>query len=199
MSRTDDSRPARLFVAVDLDGELRNRVVATARRLADTLQPVAGATPRWVAAENLHLTLRFIGQVALERVAQLQALVGAPLDGAPFRMELGGAGCFPRTGAIRVLWLGVTQGQTELATLAARIDERLRDAGIAPDDRPFRAHLTLARFRRPCAGRAARQVREALATVGSVGDAAVSHVTLYESRLGPAGPSYIAHAQGRFE
>jgi 2'-5' RNA ligase len=199
MDAAEELRPVRLFVAVDLDSELRVRVADTAAHLAEALRPIAGASPRWVTTPNLHVTLRFIGEVAPERVWQLEALVSAPLDGAPFHLELAGAGAFPASGAIRVLWLGVTRGEAELGSLASRLDARLRTAGVEAHDRPFRAHLTLARFRRPCAGRAARQVRALLRTVGLVGTARVERVTLYESRLASAGPTYVARAEGRLD
>lgn len=116
--------------------------------LADRLGPVA-VPGKAVPPENWHITLRFLGstdQVAYERY--LAALDYSGL-GAEFDVGLGEMGAFPRPRSATVTWLAVTEGQDRLADLASEAEEVALSAGFAPEDRPFRAHLTLSRVRPP--------------------------------------------------
>jgi len=126
----------RLFVAVDLPEDVRN---ATARLCFG----VPGA--RWVGAENLHLTLRFIGEVdegAFEDIAAALALVRAPA----FPLTLRGVGCFASRRLVRALWVGVDKTEA-LNHLHGRIESALLRAGLAPEGRKFTPNVTLARLR----------------------------------------------------
>lgn len=118
--------------------------IALAHRLGDL--PIPGKV---VPPENWHLTLRFLGWT--EPVAY--DLVLASLDqaqrGAPFEIELGGLGAFPRPRRATVTWIAVTKGQARLDELAALSEEAAQTAGFSPEDRPYRAHLTLSRVRPP--------------------------------------------------
>jgi 2'-5' RNA ligase len=136
-----EGRIGRLFVAVPLPEEVR-------MALADRLGPVA-VPGRVVPPENWHITLRFLGltdQVAYERY--LAALDGSGL-GPEFDVGLGALGAFPRPRSATVTWLAVTEGHDRLEELAAEAEEAALAAGFAPEDRPFRAHLTLSRVRPP--------------------------------------------------
>jgi len=101
---------------------------------------------RWTPAENLHLTIRFIGSV--ER-SVVEAVADALADRPPaaFDLQLGGIGTFGRGPAARVVWLGLQSGADAAAAVAARVEEECLRAGLIGEDRPFRAHLTLARAR----------------------------------------------------
>jgi 2'-5' RNA ligase len=139
---------------------------------------------RWVSPDNLHLTLRFLGNV---EPARLEALA-ASLRGvafAPFQVSLAGEGTFGRGTAVRVVWLGVAEGRGELATLAGQVETRCVEVGLEPEERPFNPHLTLGRARERRGGRLPeRPAPPALApwTVGAF--------HLYRSRLGPGGAVY---------
>jgi 2'-5' RNA ligase len=129
----------RSFVAVSLP---EPNLTALERHLAECAR--AAPAYRWVEPDSLHLTLRFLGNVepeALERVRGELASVG----GTPFTLALDGRGTFgPRT-APRVVWLGVSAGLEPCAALAARVEAVCQRAGLDPEERPFRAHVTLAR------------------------------------------------------
>lgn len=183
----------RLFIAVDLDAALR-------RGLADLLgraRQAAGDRTRltWVRPERAHITLHFVGEVAPEPAARLATIVEAPYCTGRFDLALGGIGVFPDRRRPRVVWLGVTRGAGSLGALAEEAGARLVQAGHAIDSRPFVAHLTLARVRGPLPPAALRRL-EALDS-GDVGSMRVDRVTLYESRHGPDGPTYVAIASGR--
>ena len=129
----------RIFVAVPLPDEIR---MALADRLGSLVMPGKPVPP-----ENWHITLRFLGwtdDVAFDRL--LAALDEADL-GPPFDMMLGEMGAFPRPKSATVIWLAVSEGLSRLEELAAAAEEAAQSAGFGPEDRPFRAHLTLSRVR----------------------------------------------------
>lgn len=139
----------RLFVAVPLAEEAR----ASVAQLVEDIQASAEAAARgqrsavrWVRTDGLHVTLRFLGPTPEERIAELSAIVDeAAKSAAPFRVSIRGSGAFPSARRPRTLWLGLDEGSDSLAALAARLSDGLAKAGWPTDDRPFRAHLTLAR------------------------------------------------------
>jgi len=175
----------RLFVAVDLPASLRRALGDVAGRLRDGLP---GA--RWVRPEGVHLTLRFVGEAAENRIASLRGALAAAVPGAtePFEVKVGAGGVFPGRARPRVLWLGV-EGDERLVRLQNVVEEAVVRAGFLSEARPFRPHLTLARFTgRISPGR----VDSALATIREMEPetVAVSRVTLFESVLGAGGARY---------
>jgi 2'-5' RNA ligase len=177
----------RLFVGVELSDEVRALVAAVAGDLRHTLAKSLEA--RWVPAENLHLTVRFIGHVPDERISALLEALTQPLDMAPFQIELGGCGRFPPRGAPRVLWIGLSEGLSSLAALHEAFNRRVAPLGYAAETRAFSAHLTLARIKE--ARGSAKSVDAALhsARTGTVTQR-VETVTVFESQLSPRGAVY---------
>jgi len=170
----------RAFVAVRLPESVLDAVAA---RLDDVA--LAG---RPTSRGQWHLTLQFLGDHAdVDAVAG--ALDGIDATGGP--AQVGGAGAFPDARHARVLWLGLTQGNTVVARLAAAVARHLAALGHEPDARPFRAHLTVARCRAPID---LRPVIEAVGTqpVGPSWD--IDAVTVYESIRHSTGADYIARA-----
>lgn len=134
----------RAFVAVELPSEFQE-LISSAFAAEHARYPGL----RWVSPENLHLTVKFIGQVPGSRVPELVRAIEKACSGQqPFRVSLAGAGVFPPRGLPRVLWVGLGCGGAELSRLAAEVDRRLGKRGIERERRPFAAHLTLARQRR---------------------------------------------------
>lgn len=179
----------RLFVAVDVDAATREGAGRFREAVARTL-PSAERGLRWVAPGNLHMTLRFIGEVDVPQ--PIEAALAPPFDVPPFVLRWGGPAWIPEGDRPRVLVVRVEAGGDALAALADRVAARLLAAGIEPEARPFLPHLTLARVRDRAAREIARQREAILAAGGSrvQGQVAVSAVTLYESRLSPSGPTY---------
>jgi 2'-5' RNA ligase len=179
----------RLFVAVDLSAE----AIAEASRVADDIRTrYPRVRLRWIPASNMHLTVRFVGQVRGDPDGVVAALV-APAPVAPFRITLGNCGAFPSSGAIRVVWIGLAAGIPELMRLNGHVDDRLRPFGFEPESRPFSPHLTLARVERD--HRVPREVRDVLSQlpVRPIGTQ-VTHAVLYRSHLSPRGSRYEALA-----
>ena len=127
----------RLFVAVDLPPEAK-------RAAASLCQGLPGV--RWLPADQLHLTLRFIGEVNEPLFAAIRD--GLLVSGlSPMVCRLQGVGRFPPSGRPRVLWVGVHSEGDGLLQLATLVEERLRLFGLAPEGRQFRPHVTLARLK----------------------------------------------------
>jgi 2'-5' RNA ligase len=179
----------RLFVAAEIGDELAGRVATLSselqRRAAD-LAP--GAKVTWIPADRMHLTIRFIGEVDDDRVAAVREALAPPLAVAPFELTLVGAGSFPRSGTPRVLWVGIDRGREQLQDIEHDVTRRLEGVGIAPEERPYSPHLTLARVREP-AGLRSAALLEGL-TDRAPGGVRVDAITLFQSKLSPKGPAY---------
>jgi RNA 2',3'-cyclic 3'-phosphodiesterase len=134
----------RLFIAVNLPSEIRDRVAAVQDRLRH-----AQADVSWVRAENIHVTVKFLGETEEKRLRRVRpALAEVALGGTSFSMEVSGVGCFG--GRIpRVVWVGVGKGAETLTKLAERIETGLARVGFPKERRGFTAHLTLGRVRSP--------------------------------------------------
>ena len=173
----------RQFLAVELSGELRDDLVS----LQQQLRTEADGW-RWVKPQSIHLTLRFLGEVAPEldascREAWRTVAAGAP----PFTVRLDGVGSFPPRGRPRVLWVGVREDGSEgrLASLAAAFETAAREAGFERENRPFRPHLTLARARRSGGG-----TLPELHEFVSRSALEVERAVLFRSELLPSGARY---------
>ena len=171
----------RLFVAIDPAAPVRDA-------LARLCHGVPGA--KWVAPEQFHLTLRFIGEVEGALYDEIADALG-DVEAPAFRLAFDGVGHFPPRGAPRVLWAGVNDGAAP-GRLRERIEARLRRLGVAPDRRGFAPHVTLARLKQaPLV-----KVRDYLALHGAFAsdDFPVTAFHLYSSRLGAAGAVHRVEA-----
>jgi len=173
----------RLFVAVDVPDAIKDAIERdVVARLRDAL---AGA--RWTRPEGRHLTLKFLGDVADERVEGVgEALSGAASRHVGFDAAFDGVGGFPNLKRPRVLWVGIGDGSEQLFDLSGDIETVLETLGFPAEDRPFRGHVTLARFPKP-------------ATIGALPDVTVTDepfpvrdVVLFRSQLHPKGARYTA-------
>ncbi|WP_049901634.1 RNA 2',3'-cyclic phosphodiesterase [Halococcus agarilyticus] len=174
----------RLFVSVDLDG-----FAAEIRSVQERVGDASGV--RRTDPENVHVTLKFLGEVEEERVSDLAANLADAIDEAgvePFAAVFGGLGAFPSEEYIRVIWVGVREGGDELARLHGAIENRTTEMGFDPADHEFTPHATIARMDH--AGgkdRVQRALRESDPTVGALN---VDEVRLTESVLADDGPEY---------
>lgn len=178
----------RLFIAFDIPEEARSLLAAIVEKHKEEF-PEA----RWVKAENLHLTLKFIGDYEEEKLDRLSNEIRkTAASGSSFRAALGGCGGFPSSRKARVLWVGMRNGQEEAALMAGKLDSRLDKVGVKRENRPFKGHLTLARLRRPldCSS-LLEKMEEELKPVSDV-FFEVKEMTLYRSILGPGGPTYVS-------
>jgi RNA 2',3'-cyclic 3'-phosphodiesterase len=195
MSGTAEAEPRgrnhRLFVALEPPEPVRRRLAATAvelRRAAGR----GGDDIRWVAVENVHLTLQFLGAVPEERLPDVEGAVrAAAAAGRALSLEVRGAGGFPNARRPRVIWAGLAGELAPLGDLVADLGRRFAPLGFPPEDRPFSAHLTLGRARE---GRGAPGIAGALASAADAPPAPwrAAELVLFESHLSPKGPRYEA-------
>ena len=187
----DAGRPWRCFVGLPLPeawhGELDRVVARLAKRLASRIS--------WTKPGNWHVTLKFLGDVDAARLPELAAALSGVCF-APFALKLGTAGQFHQRSraAPRALWAGLaeeTGGAEHAARLAAQVDQALASCGLAPESRPFRAHVTLGRVKDAAGGEDWDIVAEELAR-GDFGAGRAERFVLWRSILGPGGPKYAA-------
>ena len=178
----------RLFVAVELSDEVRRAAGRSSNALREKLGSRVNA--RWVAPENLHVTVRFIGHVADDRADSLIRVVTAPIAASPFDLRLAGCGVFPSSGTPRVIWIGLDEGLSSLTAIHHEMNARLAPLGFEPENRPFSGHLTLARIKDTKRG-ANAEVRRAISEYQSArGRCRVTYATLFRSHLSPSGSRY---------
>ena len=176
----------RLFIAIPLPDSLRDE-------LAALYEPLPGIA--WTRPEQLHLTLRFLGDVAQPVAAAAgQALERVRVE--PFVLPMGGTGAFPPRGSPRVLWAGVGQGHPRLHQLRQQIDDALLAAGLDLDVRSFRPHATLARVRAEAAPGAVNQFLRRHRDF-EVAPFRVETFRLYASELRPAGAIHTVKREYR--
>lgn len=179
-----------MFVAVELPEDVRETAKETALVLARRLD--RSVRLRWVSADQMHLTVRFIGHVPDNKVQAVVDAVESPLSMAPFDVEFEGCGVFPKAGPPRVLWIGLSQGLDALRAMHEEFNRRLAPLGYEAETRPFNAHLTLARIKE-ISSHAARQLRESVREVQPRSmQCRVSAATLFKSDLSPRGPRYTS-------
>jgi 2'-5' RNA ligase len=173
----------RLFLAIDLGEALRSAIGSVQQRLRERLDGW-----RWVAAPGIHLTVRFLGEIAPETLGQhLTAWRGTAASCAGMRLRVRGLGVFPPRGVPRVLWIGVeeVEPQGSVEALGRVFERTARHLGLPPETRPFRPHLTLAR-----AGRHGWPAAPSGEVVGDLGVIDAREVVLFRSELSPRGARY---------
>ena len=181
----------RLFAAVDLDETARSVVAGSTGAVATRLARTDAPSPiRWVLPEQLHFTLRFLGEVSERQAESVRRALSVPWDTCVFTASLAGVALFPSSGAPRVIWLGMDEGSEQMVALKTELDRRLAPAGFEPETRPFRAHLTLGRVKRQT-GVSGPALRAMFSELGSeTARWSVDRVTLYESRISFRGATY---------
>ncbi len=175
---------------------MRREAAQLSRCVAAALEHAGGRrSVAWVAPQNLHLTLRFLGEIDASAAEAVKDRLVPPFATPAFEVGLSGLGTFPSMGPPRVIWLGVSAGAVALSDVAREVDARLEGLGLPNEERGFHAHLTLGRVKSPVG----RRERDAIAAVGAAdaGRCLVDHVTLFESRLSPSGASYSVIATSR--
>jgi 2'-5' RNA ligase len=178
----------RSFVAVLLPDRMRAGLARVSAELRGQTRGLA-----WVRADNLHLTLRFLGEIEPMRLEQVrEAVAAAAAAVAPFTVSLGGLGGFPSGRAPRVLWASVAAGGEELETLYAALEAALVARGMPGESRPFHPHVTLARARDP---RGAGDLASVLGVGPAFGEVRVGALHLMRSDLGPRGSRYSVLAE----
>lgn len=183
-------KPLRLFVAIPLPDLVRAEVDRLATRLRKGFA-FTSCRPTWVRPENLHVTLAFLGSTPPERLPELKAKFAAAIvpGGEPIRLELRELGVFPDWKRPNVLWTRVSETGDRLGPLRESVAAAACELGYESETRPFRPHLTLARFKSPKGVDAARDKVESHRSFRGTPFEATEAV-LFASETDPSGPCY---------
>jgi RNA 2',3'-cyclic 3'-phosphodiesterase len=182
----------RLFVALEIPSAVRDNFAAFLSEMRALTEKLGERRVRWVRPENLHVTLKFIGEVAEAKLAAIRTALSTVPSVAPIDARFRGLGFFPNENRPTVLWAGL-DASPHFSTSAGDIDSALTTLGIAGEKRAFVPHLTLARFAAPLLHeklRAAVQKNRERA----FGSFQASEFQLIESRLKPSGAEYTSLA-----
>ncbi|MCK4379485.1 MAG: RNA 2',3'-cyclic phosphodiesterase [Deltaproteobacteria bacterium] len=181
----------RLFLAVDLPLPMLQQVADGVEKLKKSVG--RGLRFRWLAAQNIHITLKFLGEVEKSQLDQLSGCCAA-IEWSGFVLKLGGSGYFPSVNRPRVFWQGFSAGIDEMRGLLAQVERCAAVIGVLKDPRPYTPHLTLARIKPSKDGNtiaAFRQVQKKADDLLPVGSfLPVTTFSLYQSQLTPAGAVY---------
>ena len=179
----------RVFIAVEIPLSIRQAIHSQTESLRAAL---GRDLIRWVPVENMHLTLKFIGDVSPAHVDMIaQALTAETKTCAPFSMDVGGLGSFPTPRRARVIWIRIL-APAALASLQRGIESAAARLGYEEEPRPFSPHLTIGRVKQQATASDQQKVRAALekAEVGALGSAEVTAVHLFKSDLKSSGAEY---------
>lgn len=175
----------RVFIAVDIEDPL---VLSVLERLKDSL--IATRVPmKPVETQNIHLTLRFIGEIPWAKANEIIENVLKPIDEEKFKIRLRGLGAFPSINRPRVVWIGVEEGAEKLVKLRDDIESKLRHLGFPPDKPRFIPHITLARIK---GSRNLPSLTRIITEYSDydIGEVVVDSVRLKKSTLTRSGPIY---------
>ncbi len=175
----------RLFIAVELEEALRQLVSSLVEPLRRT-----GADVKWVQTGNLHMTLKFLGDVPEESLGVVVDTAKRALAAfGRFEIGLGGVGTFPPAGKPRVIWIGLEDARGQLAAMSSSLEKAFAAVGFPAEERPFKGHLTLGRVRSP---KGVERLRPLIAgaAVPAGKRMTVEKVLLFRSVLTAAGPIY---------
>jgi 2'-5' RNA ligase len=178
----------RCFIAIDIDDKIQKAIADLQKQLAAKVDIKKGDV-KWVEPDNIHLTLKFLGEIKDEQSAEVCEITKQVAAGhKKFNLEIETVGSFGGRSA-KVVWVGAGKGADELLALQKDLDEHLTLAGYPSEDREFSAHLTLCRVRNPKAGIKLADACKAFEKY-KLGSIAADALCVYQSQLTPAGPIY---------
>ncbi|NOZ63108.1 MAG: RNA 2',3'-cyclic phosphodiesterase [Calditrichaeota bacterium] len=175
----------RTFIAVEIPQEIRNQIASFQTELKKN-----GGKVAWVRAENMHLTLKFLGDTEEKLIDEIGEKLKTAVQGKePFRIRVKGIGAFPNFDRARVFWIGVDEGGEKLAALASQIDKQVSHLGFEKEKRKYSAHLTIGRVKD---SRSIDLVKKRILENKdfSAGEFTAKSIFLIKSQLTGAGPIY---------
>ena len=179
----------RSFIAIELPAELRLEIGQLQAQLK------SGQPPRvkWVDPDSIHLTLKFLGNIAIDRTAKITSALEEAAQGIPsFRLKVKDPGAFPNLKRVRVVWVGISGEVAQLSRLLQRIESNLAALGFTPESRPFSPHLTLARIHNQASPDERQRLGQLIADTKFEADSTimVNAISLMRSQLTREGAIY---------
>ncbi len=176
----------RAFIALDIPDDIKQRIAIETAPLVRAAED----TVRWVTPENIHLTIKFLGDVSPNQLELLNHTLSTEAAALPpFNMEIGGLGCFPNPRRPRVIWIGI-QAPASLQHLVHTIENATGKIGYPPEEKTFSPHLTIGRVKPHAENTPALRTLLENMNVPSFGTASVNAIHLFRSELKPGGAVY---------
>jgi 2'-5' RNA ligase len=178
----------RAFIALELPKEIKDALA----KLQEQLKASA-ADVKWVQPQNIHLTLKFLGEREDKKIKKIsQILEDVAREKDAYTINISSLGAFPGLNSPRVIWVGVDKGEKETKEIAAALEEKIAEAGLPKEERPFSCHITLGRIR---SGLNRERLVDKLKNLAQVHpeqamEFQIKKITLFQSILTPAGPVY---------
>jgi len=179
----------RAFIAIELPDPVKDSLSS----LEDRLRPAEHPYVKWVDPQGIHLTLKFLGNIAPDQVPRIiEAITLASQGTSPLKLQIGGLGAFPNLQRPRVIWVAVTGEVDPLIALQRGMDQALVPLGFAIERRPFSPHLTLGRLRERASPGERNSIGKLVMATKSEGSPAqeVNQISLMRSTLTPSGAIY---------
>ena len=178
----------RAFIAIEIPQETKLALAKLEDRFKQT-----NADVKWVAPENLHLTLKFLGDIDGAQAEKITAIIeNVANNHPPYPVKISSVGAFPKLSLLKVVWVGLDTGAEETKKIFKDLEERLEKLGIPKDERPFSTHITLGRTRSPSnrnlLAKEIKIITENFELDNS--EFQVRKITLFKSILSPNGPTY---------
>jgi len=178
------SSQIRSFVSIDLED---SRVLSGVESVMSSLAAIGGEL-KPVERENIHLTLKFLGNVSTAKLEEVKSSL-SKLRFPPFSMEIKGAGAFPSLKRMNVIWVGIGEGWSQVELIYEQTEKLLADVGYPRETRPFSPHITVARVK------SAKKRDEIAAFLNNLGEKSfgafnTERIRLKQSILSPSGPKY---------
>lgn len=183
----------RIFIAIEVSPKIRDALAQIQSHLK-----YSGVDVKWVEEKNIHLTLKFLGEISEEKCEKVKSIldeIGKTIK--PFEISIKDIGAFPKIDYPRVIWVGLEKGVKESTELAVKVDEVLLKIGFQKETRPFAAHLTIGRVRSP---KNKQALKEKIGTcqLPIAKPQTISSVMLFQSTLNPKGPIYTKLHEAKF-
>ncbi len=190
----------RCFIAVGFEDAIASQLAGLQKQIAQRVHEAGISTKgiKWVKPENMHLTLKFFGDIADTDIPKICDAMDKTAETCQiFEMSIEGYGCFGSGGSARVLWAGIELGRDELTNMYHKLQQELSLLQFSSDDRRFKPHLTLARIKNHQTGMQLQQVAQQLPSVIVPVHPVVVRLSLLQSDLTPNGPVYsvLHHAE----
>jgi len=175
----------RTFIAIALPQEMRDYLACIQAELKKCQADV-----KWVQPENIHLTLKFLGERDEKKIEKIKEILEETArEKACFSLRLCNIGAFPKIDFPRIIWAGIDAGEKETEALALELEERIAKIGIPKEDKPFSSHITIARIKSPANREGLVQGLKKIPQIQGK-EFRVEKITLYKSTLTPKGPIY---------
>ena len=178
----------RIFCAIELPDSVRAELDNHIQQLRETVPDVAAS---WTRVENIHLTLKFFGNVNVDRIPTISEAATRTVEAfSPFTIAVGKTGVFPKPSRPQVLWIGVSDPSGKLSEMQRRLENECAKAGFEKEDRAYRPHLTIARIRKPDG---ARRLADAhIQMIFEPAEINVNELIVFRSELSSKGSKYTA-------